>query len=111
MDPRAGGGEHAPQRGLRIGAWRGVAEDLEGLLHRHAAGDLTAVEPAHTIGQQRDAALFLADERILRFPKVEVVLVDFADRSGGGEAGVAQAHGVGKTRAPLPGRASGAVVE
>jgi len=89
MNLCASGGEHAAQRFCRVGAGRSLAEDLQRLLDGHAAGDLAAVEPAHAVSQQRHAAFLLANEGVLRLPEIKVVLVDIADRSGGGDAGVA----------------------
>ena len=110
MHPGAGGDEHAPEGSFGVEFRRGFLEHVQRGVDRQAAGNLTLEESAHAVGEQGDAALLLTHQRILGFPVIDGILVDRTDRTGSGQAGVAQAHG-GKTRAPLRRKASGAADE
>ena len=103
-----GGEKHAPEGPRRVEPRRGLAEHVQRRVNRQPAGDLTFGQSTDAVGQQGDAALLLAHQRILGFPELDRVLVDRADGSGSGQAGVAQAHRVGKNRssAALKGKRS-----
>ena len=83
MHPGAGGDEHAPEGSFGVEFRRGLLEHVQRGLDRKTAGDLALVHSAHTVGQQRHAALLLSHQRIRGLPEINRILVDRADRTGG----------------------------
>lgn len=92
----AGRGEHAPQERVGLGVRRRRLEFLKGALDGKAARDLAPLQAPDPVGQDGNASLLFAGQRVGRLPPVQPVLVHRPDVAGGREAGVTQAHGVKK---------------